>query len=41
MMAAIELPYTAPSSRVYAYYTDENKRWVAGVTAEVAAATKL
>ena len=39
-LAAVPGRYTAPSSRVYEYYTDENKRWVAGVTAEVAAATK-
>jgi len=35
VVAAIPGRYTAPSSRVYEYYTDENKRWVDGVNVEI------
>ncbi|MBI5511735.1 MAG: A-macroglobulin complement component [Deltaproteobacteria bacterium] len=35
VVAAVPGKYTAPASRVYEYYTDEFKRWTAGVTATV------
>ncbi|MBN1960242.1 MAG: A-macroglobulin complement component [Deltaproteobacteria bacterium] len=37
-VAAIPGKYTAPASRVYEYYTDEYKHWVAGIDVEIVAA---
>ena len=35
VVAAIPGSYTAPASRAYEYYTDENKRWVDGTKVEI------
>ncbi len=35
VVAAIPGTYTAPASRAYEYYTDENKRWVDGARVEI------
>ena len=34
-VAAVPGRYEAPASRAYLYYTDEDKRWVAGTTLEI------
>jgi len=36
LIAAVPGTYTGPASRAYLYYTDEHKRWVDGVHAEIA-----
>lgn len=37
LTAAVPGSYTAPASRVYPYYTDEQKHWIAGHTIEITA----
>lgn len=35
VVAAVPGRYTGPASRIYQYYTDEHKHWVAGLQVEI------